>query len=110
MSTQTKQAQLEIKENIMTMFEFHKLPEEEQMEATNTLGKIIFQMVLIRVLPLMEEDHVSQYEVLIDGDVAPDELMDFFFDKVPNFLQVVTEETNSFHRQAAEALKQVQSL
>ncbi|KKR78167.1 MAG: hypothetical protein UU24_C0041G0008 [Candidatus Nomurabacteria bacterium GW2011_GWA2_40_9] len=63
-TTNIKDAQGEIRENIITMFGIHKLPEGEQEEAINRLGKIIF----------------------------------------PGFLQIVTEESESFRIESAKVL------
>jgi len=103
-TTNIKDAQGEIRENIITMFGIHKLPEGEQEEAINRLGKIIFQNVLIRVLPLLEEKDLKKYENLIESNVEADELMNFFFETVPGFLQIVTEESESFRIESAKVL------
>jgi len=107
MDTNIKEAQSEIRENIITMFEINKLPEDKQEETINRIGKIIFQSVLMRVLPLMEEEDLKEYEAMLDRGVSPDELMDFFFTKIPNFLMIVSEETENFRKEAGEAMSKI---
>lgn len=100
-------AQKEVRQNIISLFEIDKMPEEKQEEMINKIGKIIFQSVLLRVLPLMEEEDLQEYENLIEKGVPPDELMDFFIEKVPGFLQIVGEESESFRKDAGEVLSQI---
>lgn len=101
------QAQSEVRQNIIELFEIDKLPAEKQEETIDRIGKIIFQAVLLRVLPEMTEGDVKEYEKLIESNVGPDELMEFFFKKVPNFLQIVAEESENFRKEAGEILSQI---
>jgi hypothetical protein len=103
----TKKAQESIRENIVTLFNIDKLPEEKQEETINRIGKIIFQAVLMRILPLMDEKDVTEYEVLIGGGASPEAVLDFFFEKVPGFLQIVAEESENFRKESAEVLSQI---
>lgn len=105
--TTTKQAQGEIRENIITLFGIDKLPENEQEDTINRIGKIIFQNVLIRILPLLKEEDLKKYENLIENNIGADELMDFFFETVPGFLQIVAEESENFRKDSAEVLNKI---
>lgn len=105
MDTQTPQN--EIRKNIISLFEIDKLPEDKQEETISRIGKIIFQTVLIRVLPLLEENDLAEYEKLIENKVEPDQLYDFFFEKVPLFLQIVAEEAENFRKESAEVLEKI---
>jgi len=107
MDTNAKQAQSEMRNNIITMFGIDKLPEDKQEESINRIGKLIFQSVLIRILPLMSESDLAEYDALLEKNVGPDELMDFFFAKVPNFLSIIAEETENFRKEAEEVLSKV---
>ncbi|OGJ02835.1 hypothetical protein A3G06_00390 [Candidatus Nomurabacteria bacterium RIFCSPLOWO2_12_FULL_46_14] len=97
-------AQAEIRKNIIELFEIEKLPEEKQEETIGRIGKIIFQAVLTRVLPFLEEKDLEQYDKLMDSNPSPEQVLDFLFDKVPNFLQIVAEETENFRKEAGEVL------
>ncbi len=102
-----QKAQEEVRKNIISLFEIEKLPEEKQEETITKIGKIIFQAVLIRVLPLMEEEDRLEYEKLVESGVEAEALLDFFFEKVPGFLQIVAEESENFRKESAEVLEQV---
>lgn len=99
MNTQQK----EIRENIIEMFKIAELPEDKQEETINRIGGIIFQSVLMRVLPTLSEEDLADYEKLLDNNIPPDGLMDFFGEKVPDFLKIVAEESENFQKEATEA-------
>jgi hypothetical protein len=103
----TKTAQSEIKKNIIELFEINKLPEDKQEETISRIGKIIFQSVLVRVLPVLNEEELAQYEKLVETGVEPDVLLDFLFEKIPNFLEIVAQESENFRKESAEVLSQI---
>lgn len=107
MNTNTQKKQGAIRDNIITLFEIDKLPEDQQEETIARIGKIIFQSVLIRVLPLLQEEDLAQYEKLVESAASPDVLLDFFFDKVPSFLEIVAQESENFRKDSAEILEQI---
>lgn len=107
MSINSKKAQEEVQESIIAMFGIDKLPEDRQEEITARIGEIIFQAVLIRILPLLEEEDLKKYEKLIDTKVPPEELMDFFFEIVPGFLDIIFEEAENLRKDASEVLSQL---
>jgi len=92
------------KQNIIELFEIEKLPEVEQEEAINKISKVIFEAVLLRVLPTMSEEDLAEYEKLLESGVAPDALFDFFFSKIPDFFKIVAEESESFREKAESVL------
>ena len=109
MNPNTQTAQKEVRQNIINLFEINKLPEDKQEETISKIGNIIFQAVLIRVLPLLEEEDLAQYDKLIGSGAMPDEVLNFFFEKVPLFLEIVAEESENFRKESAEVLKQINS-
>ena len=107
MNTQNNEEFKKIRENIIVMFGIDKMPEEKREEVINSIGKIIFQGVLIRVLPLLEESDLKEYEKLVENETPPDELMGFFIEKVPGFLEIVNDEVENFKSGAKEALSKI---
>lgn len=103
----TKTAKSEVRKNIIELFEIEKLPEEKQEETIIRIGNIIFQSVLIRVLPILSEEELDQYEKMVEDGVEPDALLDFFFEKIPSFLEIVAEESENFRKESAEVLEQI---
>jgi hypothetical protein len=96
----------EVRKNIIESFEINKLPEEKQEETISRIGNIIFQSVLIKVLPLLKEKELNEYEKLLSNKPEPETILDFFFEKIPSFLQIIAEETENFRKESAKILKQ----
>ncbi len=92
-----------IKQNIVEVFKINDLPEAEQEEMLARLGKIIFQAVLLRILPLFDENTMSEYDKLMDSDASPEAVLDFFMEKVPAFSQIAAEETENLKKEAVAA-------
>src|SRR3989338_2024818 len=106
MNTNKQTNKNEIRKNIITLFDIDKLPENKQEETVSRIGKIILQSVLVRILPTLKEEELSQYEKLVENNTEQDVLFDFFFEKVPFFLQIVAEESENFIKESAEVLEQ----
>lgn len=97
--------QQEVREDIITLFNIKELPEDKQEETINRIGTIIFQNVLMRTLPMLNEEDLAKYEELLEKNSSPEDLMDFFGEKVPNFLEIIKEESISFREKAGELFK-----
>ena len=97
--------QQETREDIITLFNIKSLPEDKQEETINRIGSIIFQSVLMRALPTLSEEDLAKYEELIEKNSPPEDLMDFFGEKVPTFLEIIKEESINFREKAGELFK-----
>lgn len=97
--------QKEVREDIITLFKIKDLFEDKQEETINRIGNIIFQNVLMRVLPMLSEEDLNQYEKLLEENTSPENLMDFLGERVPTFLEIIKEESISFREQAGELFK-----
>ncbi len=51
-----------IKESLMDLFELDKMPPEKAAEMVDRLAKLVFQAVLVRVLPILSEEDLTEYE------------------------------------------------
>ena len=94
-----------INKNVISMFGIDKMPEEKQEEMINRIGKIIFQSVLIKVLPLLSKEDMAEYEKLVEKETMPDDILDFFFKKVPSFFEIIVEESEKIRKETEEVLK-----
>ncbi len=106
---QSQIAQQEVTKKIIEVFNLSNLPEEQRQETVSRIGGIIFKNVLVRILPLFNKEELDEYDRLVDSNVEPDDLFDFFFDKVPDFLNIVLEEVELFKNEAVEISKQMKS-
>ena len=93
-----------ISQNTFRILGVDKMTPEEQEKIINRVGGIIFQSVLLRALPTLDEKSLKEYEKLMDAKAEPETVLDFFFEKVPDFLRIITEESEKFQKESAEAL------
>ncbi|MBP6866185.1 MAG: hypothetical protein KBC12_01425 [Candidatus Pacebacteria bacterium] len=106
---QAQIAQQEITKKIIEIFNLDSLSADERESTVSRIGGIIFKNVLVRILPLFNKEELDEYEKLIDSKVEADELFDFFFDKVPDFLNIVLEEVEMFKTDAEEISRKLKS-
>ncbi|MDQ5954130.1 MAG: hypothetical protein QG583_58 [Patescibacteria group bacterium] len=97
-----------IKENLVEMFELDKLPPEKALEMINRLSKLVFQAVLVRTLPLLSEEDFNEYERIIDANEGGEVLFKFLGQKVPDFENMVKEETENLKKELAGEFESAQ--
>jgi hypothetical protein len=69
-----------IKKNLFDLFEIDKMPPEKGIEFLERLAKLVFQAVLVRVLPLLSEEDFSEYEKIVSSqDDNGDILFKFWY-------------------------------
>ncbi len=88
-----------IKQTLIELFELDKMSPEKATETAERLAKLVMQAVLTRVLPMLSEENLQKYEDIIDTNQSPEILFDFLNSKVVNFQEILTEETESLHRE-----------
>lgn len=94
------------KENLIKELGLDLLPEEEQEAALLTVGRIIFQSVLIRVLEQLNEKEKTEFEKLLKQSPDDEEaIYTFLQSKVPNLNELVGEEVAKFKQDAAAIMK-----
>lgn len=94
-----------IKENLMDLFELDKMPPEKATEMVDRLGKLVFQAVLVRALPALSEEDLAEYEKIVDSKQEGDVLFKFLSEKVPNFDNIVAEESENLRAEMAGEFK-----
>lgn len=86
-----------IKENLVDLFQLDKMPPEKAIEMIERLSKLVFQAVLVRALPMLSEEELTQYEKIIEGKEEGNVLFKFLSEKVPNFQELIKEEAQILH-------------
>ena len=94
-----------IKENLFDLFQLDKMPPEKGAEMLDRLAKLVFQGVLVRVLPILSEEDLAQYEKIVDGEESGEILFSFLNEKVPDFDKIVAEEAEALRIELASDLK-----
>jgi hypothetical protein len=90
-----------IKDNLMDLFELDKMEPAKAAEMVDRLAKLVFQGVLVRVLPLLEEKDLAEYERIVDSNEGGEKLFAFLAEKIPGFEQIVAEEAESLRAEMA---------
>jgi len=93
-----------INKNIIEILGISSLPPEEQKEAMEKLGAIVYQEVMLRVLDDMNDADKSAFESLIEKNPDPEAMFAFLKEKVPNIEEIVKEEAESIRDESAEIL------
>lgn len=94
----------EINKNIVVTLGINKLPVEQQKEAMERLGAIVYQEVMIRALEILSEEDKDEFEKIIEKDASPDNLLDFLATKIPNLEDIVKEEAEKLIDESKEII------
>lgn len=94
-----------IKQTIEELFGLDKMSPEKAAETVNRLGKLIFQAVLVRVLPLLSEADMAEYEKIIASPEGPEAILKFLSEKVPDFENIIKEEAELLRAELAGEFK-----
>lgn len=95
-----------IKKTIVELFELDKMSPEKSAEMTNRMGKLVFQAVLVHVLPLLSEEDLTEYEKIVDSKEGGEAVFNFLAEKVPNFENIITEEAEALRAELAGEFKE----
>ena len=96
-----------IKENLIDLFELDKMPPEKVAEMVDRLAKLVFQAVLVRVLPILSEEDLTEYEKIVDSKQEGDVLFKFLGEKIPDFDNIIAEESENLRAEMAGEFKEV---
>ena len=95
-----------INKTIVDLFELDKMAPEKAAEMANRLGKLIFQSVLVRVLPILSEKEMEEYEKIVDSNTGGEEVFKFLREKIPDFEKIITEEAELLRAELAGEFKE----
>jgi len=96
-----------LEQNIKNALHIDKLSAEEQQEIIERVGVVIYQNVLMRVLPGMSDEQENEFERLLDANASPEEIFGFLNTNVPNLEQVIQEEAEQFRNKASNIMSQI---
>jgi hypothetical protein len=95
-----------IQENLIDLFELEKMEPAEAAQMVDRLAKLVFQGVLIKVLPILEDKDLEEYERIVEANEGGEKLFGFLREKVPNLDQIVAEESESLRAEMAGEFKE----
>jgi hypothetical protein len=98
-----------IKQNLMDLFEIEKMPEEKREETLNKLTNLILESTLVRALPLLSEENMTEYEDILESKQSPEVLFNFLSSKIPSFEDILKEEADMLHKELSGELEALNS-
>lgn len=97
----------QINNNIITTLGINTLPVEQQKEAMEKLGAIVYQEVMLRVLDILSDEDKDAFEKVIAANPDPENMFDFLASKVPNLDEIVNEEATKLRDESAEIMSEI---
>jgi len=94
-----------IKKTIEDLFELDKMAPEKATEMVERLGRMIFQAVLVRVLPLLSEQDMTEYERIVNSQEGGDAVFKFLGEKIPDFEKIIMEEAEALRQELSGEFK-----
>lgn len=99
-----------MQKNIIQNLGLGDLPEKEQEEALMTIGKIIFQSVLIRVMDDLSDEDAGAFEKLLEEKPDDQEaILGFLQAKVSNLDEIVNDEVAKFKQESVDFISKIKS-
>ena len=93
-----------VNQNIIEILGIDKLPVEQQKEAMERLGGIVYQEVMLRVLDLMTDEDKDAFEKLMEENPDPEVMFTYLASKVPNIDTMIVEEAESLKKEAVDIM------
>ena len=97
----------DINKNIVLTLGINTLPVEQQKEAMERLGSIVYQEVMLRVLDILTEEDKDLFEKLIEKDPNPETMFGFLSDKIPNLDEIVKEEAEKLREESKDIMNEI---
>ena len=95
-----------IKKDLFDLFQIDKMSPEKGNEILDRLSKLVFQAVLVRALPFLSEEDLSEYEKIVDSNETDGEtLFNFLSEKVPEFNKIIKEEASALQREVSNKIE-----
>ena len=96
-----------INKDLFELFGLEKMPPEKGAEMVERLGKLVFQAVLVRTLPLLSEGDMSEYEQVTENDNKIEDILEFLSKKVPDLNVIIKEEAEILHDEMAKDMAEI---
>ncbi len=97
----------QVNDNIIKILGIDVLPIEQQKEAMEKMGALVYQEVMLRVLDVMSEEDKDAFEKLLSENPNPEAMFAFLDEKVPNIDAIVSEEAEKIREESAEIMNQI---
>ncbi len=97
-----------LQKNIIKELGLDKLSEKEQEETLLSIGKIIFQSVLIRTMEELDDKDKDEFEKILSEKPNDEEMiLGFLKKKLPNLNEIVNDEVSKFKQGSVDFMKAI---
>lgn len=103
-------ANFRLDESILELLHLQDLPEAEKTELLAKMTELVKSRVVDVVLGRLTENQRDEFDALIESDATPAQAEQFFQKAVPDFDQILAEETLRFKNQLVEDSDAVRKL
>lgn len=84
-----------LSKDIISEWGLGELPQEEQIDMVDRIGRLIYQAILVRSLDILSEIEQDEFDALLNEDTStPEEVVIFLERKIPTFKVLLKEEVN----------------
>lgn len=84
-----------LSKDIISEWGLGELPQEEQIDMVDRIGRLIYQALLVRSLDILSEVEQEEFDLLLDEDTTtPEEVVLFLERKIPTFKLLLKEEVS----------------
>jgi hypothetical protein len=97
-----------LQKNIIRELGLEELPEKEQEEMLLSMGRIIFQSILIRTMEELDEKSKDEFEKILSEKPNDEEtILGFLQSKLPNLNEIVNDEVSKFKQESIDFMKAI---
>jgi len=96
-----------IQNNIIETLGINKLPIEDQKEAMEKLGGIVYEETILKALEIMEEKDQEEFAKLVEKNPDPEIILTFLNEKIPNLEEIIKEEAEKLRNESSEIMSQI---
>lgn len=95
------------RDTLITAYNLQGAPKDQQDALIEKIGGLIFQSVLLRIAPSMNDEQQTKLETLLDNNATPEELIAFLKTIEPRFDDVVAQEAANFKQESDAIMSQI---
>lgn len=82
-----------LSKDIVSEWGLGDLPQEEQIDMVDRIGRLIYQAILVRSLDILSEIEQDEFDLLLNEDATtPEDVVLFLERKIPTFTLLLKEE------------------
>ncbi len=90
-----------IKQKLIDLFGLDKMVPKKATEMLERLSRLVFQEVLVRALPLLKKEDLSEYERIVYAQENGEILFKFLSEKIFDLNKIIDEEIENLRAEMA---------